>query len=476
MDNNKTMDKVFQVMEDWFETNNKAITDISDQIWSLAETCFDEFQSAEVLKQEFVRNGFTVKTNIVEGLPTAFTAEWSNGDGPVIAMLGEYDALPGLGYEISDTKKPTGKNGHGCGHNLLGTGTLAAAIAAAQAMYELDIEGTIKYFGCPAEENGSAKVVMVRDGLFEGIDALLRWHPINATHVSLSPCLSIYSIHYEFHGTTAHAGVNPHMGRSALDAAILMDVGVNYLREHVSTDVRIHSVISNGGTVPNVVPDFAEIWYLVRAPKKADVDHVVARMEKIARGMAMATETKVEIHTDSASSETLPNRALSERMLCNLKRVGPPPFTEDEKVFAKKLNEGLDAEEKTNSMQRMFGISDPNIGELDLHDRISENMCEGKITPYSTDSGDVSWQAPMCQVFVAAQPIGTANHSWQQTVCSGMSIGHKGMICAAKTIALTALDILTDRDLLQAAQEEYQQIMKRQPYTCPLDKDFVFRK
>jgi aminobenzoyl-glutamate utilization protein B len=286
----------------------------------------------------------------------------------------------------------------------------------------------------------------------------------------MSPSLAMYSIRYQFHGKTAHAGVNPHLGRSALDAAILMDVGVNYLREHITPNIRIHSVITQGGTAPNIVPDFAEIWYYIRAPKKAEVDEVVDRMEKIARGMAMATETTVEVKITSASSEILPNQAICDRMLVNLRRVGPPQFTDEEKAFAKKLNAGLSSADKAKSMI-MFGIRDPKVGEKDLYDEISLNMTAGVITPYSSDSGDVSWQAPTGQVFVAAQTIGTANHSWQQVVCSGMGIGQKGMLCAAKTMALTAVDILTDPSLLAAAKEEYRNIIEMYPYKCPLPQD-----
>jgi len=410
MDNTQTMNQALTFIKQWFSDHQAEITGLSDRIWELAETKFEEFESMKALTQAFENYGFTVKTDLVKGLPTAFTAEWSNGEGPVIATIGEYDALPGLGCEIAGQKTPNGKNGHGCGHNLLGVGSLAAAVAAARAMEQFDIKGTVKYFGCPAEEGGAAKGFMVRDGVFDGIDALVRWHPINATYVSMSPSLCNFSIRYEFHGKTAHAGTNPHMGRSALDAAILMDVGVNYLREHVPTNVRIHSVITNGGKAPNIVPDLAEIWYYIRAPKKADVDAVAARMEKIAQGMALATETTVTVKVVSASSETLPNQALCDRMLLNLNRVGPPQFTEEEKAFAKELNEGLTPAEKAKSML-MFGIREPDVGQLDLYDRISQNQCPGVITPYSTDSGDVSWQAPMCQLFATAQTVGTANHS-----------------------------------------------------------------
>jgi aminobenzoyl-glutamate utilization protein B len=470
MDNAKTMEQVEIQIKAWFDKNQDWIIDLSKQIWELAEVKFEEFRSSKLLSSTLEQYGFTIKTEVVNGLPTAFIAEWSNGKGPVIATLGEYDALPGLGYEIADTKKSNGKNGHGCGHNLLGVGSLAAIVAVQEAMKALNIEGTLRYYGCPAEEGGAAKVFMVRDGLFKGIDAIVRWHPINATYVSMAPSLAMYSIRYQFHGKTAHAGVNPHLGRSALDAAILMDVGVNYLREHITPNIRIHSVITQGGAAPNIVPDFAEIWYYIRAPKKVEVDEVVVRMEKIATGMAMATETSVEIKITSASSEILPNQAICDRMLINLKRVGPPQFTDEEKAFAKKLNEGLSSADKAKSML-IYGIRDPKVGEKDLYDEISDNMTAGMITPYSSDSGDVSWQAPTGQVFVAGQTIGTANHSWQQVVCSGMSIGQKGMLCAAKTMALTAVDILTDPVLLAAAKEEYEHISEMYPYKCPLPQD-----
>ncbi len=473
MDNTKIMNQVLEFLNQWFAENKQWITDTSDKIWELAEIRFEEFRSMEILVEQFKKHGFTIRTNLVKGLPTAFVAEWSNGDGPVIGTIGEYDALPGLGYEIKPVKTPNGKNGHGCGHNLLGTGSMAAAIGAAKAMEKFGIKGTIRYFGCPAEENGGGKVFMVRDGVFDGLDAIVRWHPINATFVSVSPSLAKTSIHYKFHGKSAHAGVTPHLGRSALDAVLLMDVGVNYLREHILPDVRIHSVITNGGKTPNTVPDEAEIWYYVRAPRKNDVDDVVKRMAKVAEGMAMATETTVEIKEDNGGlAETLPNQTLCDRMLINLNRVGAPVFTDEEKAFARQMNEGLTEEAKAKSL-RIYGITDPDIGKLDLYDRICQDQGAGKITPYSTDSGDASWQAPMCQMFAVGQTIGTSNHSWQQTVCAGMSIGHKGMLCAGETLAMTALDIMTDAALLAKAKEEYNAQVKRFPYKNPLPPDLM---
>lgn len=472
MKNEKLMEHILCEIKKWFHENGPQMSEISDKIWEVSETKFNEYQSVEILVETFEKNGFTIKRNLVKGLPTAFVAEWSNGNGPVIALLGEYDALPGLGNELVPEKKPNGKNGHGCGHNLLGVGSMAAALSAAEVMSKMDIRGTIRYFGCPAEEGGSGKVYMVRDNVFDGIDAIVRWHPINATYVSMASALANLSIKYEFHGKSAHAGATPHLGRSALDGVILMDVAANYLREHIPTSVRLHSVITNGGMAPNIVPDLAEIWYYIRAPKRAEIDEVAERMAKIAEGAAMATGTTVTSRILAASSEPLPNRVLCNRMLTNLLRVGPPEFSEEEKAFASKMNHGITPQERIKSM-RMFGINDPSVGNKDLYDSISTNMCENTVTPYSTDSGDVSWQAPMCQLFVAAQPIGTANHSWQQVVCSGMGIGHKAMFCAGQTIAMTALDILTDSDLLNEAKAEFRQAVNHSPYFCPLPADLM---
>lgn len=473
MRNEQVMTQALNIVKSWFQEHGKEMIETSDKVWELAETKFEEFQSMELLSDVLNRSGFSVKKDVVKGMPTAFIAEWSNGGGPIIALLGEYDALPGLGHEIAPDKRPNGKNGHGCGHNLLGVGSMSAALSAAKAMEQLGIKGTIRYYGCPAEEGGSGKVFMVRDGLFDGIDAIVRWHPINATYVSMASALSMISIKYEFHGKSAHAGVMPHMGRSALDGVILMDIGANYLREHIPASVRLHSVITNGGVAPNIVPDLAEIWYYIRAPKRAEVDEVVERMEKIAQGAAMATGTTVTSKILAAASEPLPNNALCKRMLQNLQLVGPPDFTEEDKELARQLCKDVTPQEKAKSMRTMFGVNDPSIGEKNLHDTISTNMCENTITPYSTDSGDVSWQAPMCQMFAAAQPIGTANHSWQQVVASATGIGHKGMICAGQTIAMTALDILTDPELLAEAKEEYHQVVSASPYVCPLPANLL---
>ena len=468
MNNNSLMSQAEAIVKDWFLENEHLITSASDKIWSIAETMFKEHESVKVLTGTFVSSGFEIGE--VEGFDTAFTATWSNGEGPTIAMIGEYDALPDLGHAIAEHPVPNGKNGHGCGHNLLGVGSMAAALSAKAAMEQLNISGTIKYFGCPAEEGGYSKVFMVRDGVFEGIDALVRWHPANATYVSMASCTASSRLKFEFFGKTAHAGTTPHLGRSAMDAAVLTEVGINFLREHVPRSSKMFSTNLHVDKAGGGIPAHAELYYGVGATRMRDVRELVARMETVAKGMAMATETTVVIHHGYSSSEVLPNLALSRRMLENLKKVGPPAFTDEEKAFAKKLNKDLSVHEKSKSLE-MYAIYDPKIGEKDLHDEISENMDIGGLVQYATDSGDVSWQAPMCQIFVAATTIGSANHSWQQVVCSGSGIGHKGMFTAGKTIALTALDILTDPELLRQAKEEYHSMLDAFPYSNPLPAD-----
>lgn len=462
-----------QTVLDWFAAHSEEMTKLSDTIWQYAEVKFTEHQSSKLLMDVLAQNGFAIEAGVAQ-MPTAFVATWQNGDGPVVGIIAEYDALPELGYEIADHPVPTGKNGHGCGHNLLGVGSLSAVLAAQAAMQQENIHGTLKYFGCPAEEGGGAKVFMVRDHVFDGLDAIIGWHPANATITTLASPMAIYSVRYVFHGVTSHAAVSPHLGRSALDAAVLMDVAVNYLREHVPTNVRIHSVISNGGVVPNIVPDLAEIWYYVRAPKRADVDAVLARMDKIAQGMALATETTYEKKIGAgASSNGLANKALSQVAQKNLKKIGGPKFTKEEWAFAAELNRETTLQDKLESMQFMYRITDPSLASLDLYEGVGDDMMEGFVAPYSGDTSDVSWQAPYCQYSVACQPVGTGNHSWQQVVCSGMGIGHKGMLVAGKAMALSLLDFVTDPALLARARAELDAQLALYPYTCPIPAGVV---
>lgn len=460
--------RISAVLGRWFDANEQHAIDISLKIWENPELQYQEYESARLLMDWLAENGFTVERGAA-GIPTAFVASYTTGEGPVIGILAEYDALPGLGCKIAGTYQPTGKNGHGCGHNLYGTGSSAAAIATKEAMDAAGIKGTIKLFGCPAEEGGGAKVFMVRDGVFKGLDAVVTWHPANASMCTMASSLAIYSVRYQFHGRAAHAGVTPHLGRSALDAAILMDVGVQYLREHMPVSNRIHSVITNGGIVPNIVPAEAEIWYYLRAPSRADADVLLERVNNIARGMALATDTTVDIVKDprGCSSNNIASRALSEIAYKNLVRVGGPHFTAEDYAFAKQLNATVTTQEKLENMRFMYNITDAHAAD-DLYEGIGKDMLDGLTAPYSGDSGDVSWQVPYCQYSIACQTVGSGNHSWQQVVCSGSHIGQAGMICAAKALAMTSAELMSSPEVIQRARAELDAKLAVYPYTSPI--------
>ena len=470
MDVEKTLEKIIPALESWFAQNESRTIEASKKLWDLAEIKFKEFESCKFLSDWLEEEGFTLERGVSD-MPTAYVASFTHGEnGPVIGINSEYDALPGLGNQLVDHYAPTGGDGHGCGHNLLGAGCTAAAIAIKNALVELNIPGTIKSFGCPAEEGGSAKVFMVRDGIYNGVDAMVGWHPANATVTSLANCLAVYSVRYLFHGKTAHAGVNPHLGRSALDAAILMDVGVNYLREHVPPTHRIHSVISKGGAAPNIVPEEAEIWYYLRAPSRQEVDELLERVNKIAHGMAMATETTVDIRITSASSNSLRNKTLLLMMRKHLLDIGPPKFSPEEHKFAKAINKEVTNARKMESMRMIYSISDEHALD-DLYEYIGEDLQEHISVPYSGDAADIGWLLPTAGINVACQTVGSNNHSWQQVVCSGMGIGHKGMMIASRVLARSAMNLMVDRELLAKAQEEQRARVADYPYVSPLPPD-----
>lgn len=459
---------VKKVVFDWFDKNEEKVIGVSKEIWDNPEVMWTEFKSSKLLADWLEENGFTVERGVAD-MPTAFVASYSNGEGPVIGILGEYDALPGMGREIASTNKPTGTDGHGCGHNLYGTGSASAVIAVKQAMEAGLVQGTIKMFGCPAEEGGGAKVFMVRDGVFKGVDSIITWHPANASMCTMASSLAIYSVRFKFHGKTAHAGTTPHLGRSALDAAILMDVAVNYLREHMPVSNRIHCVITNGGKVPGIVPDEAEIWYYLRAPRRPDVDDLLRRVENIAKGMALATDTTYEMNlsANGCSSNSIANKVLSEIARKNLNVVGGPKYTKEDWEFAKLLNADVTNQQKIENMAMMYNIQDEHATD-DLYEGIGQDMLEGRTAPYSGDSGDVSWQAPYAQYSIACQTVGTGNHSWQQVVCSGSHIGQAGMIVAGKALALSASEFMAKPEVIAAAKEELNAKLKDYPYTCPI--------
>lgn len=409
------------------------------QIWNYAEVGYKETKSSALLQQTLKENGFTIQSGVAE-IPTAFVASYGSGK-PVIGILAEFDALPGLSQEASPEKKAiTGKDaGHGCGHHLFGTASVASGIAIKKLIEEKKFTGTIRVYGCPAEEGGSGKVFMVRAGLFNDVDAVIHWHPGNENSITMTSALANKSAKFRFHGISAHAAASPEKGRSALDAVEAMDHMVNMMREHIPQETRIHYVITNGGRAPNVVPDFAEVYYYVRHPKKEAVKEIFDRVVKAANGAAMGTETTVDYSIIGGTHDLLLNKTLGELMQANLEKVGGVTYTADEISFGKKIQSTLNfkvpAVESAAIIKPLKQIPDAGGG--------------------STDVGDVSYVVPTVGLDAATWIPGTPAHSWQAVACGGTEIGTKGMMVAAKTMALTAIDLFTDTTLIQKAKEEF---------------------
>ncbi|MEM7346959.1 MAG: amidohydrolase, partial [Chloroflexota bacterium] len=406
----------------------------------------------------------------VGGISTAFMAEWGSGE-PIIGFAGEYDALPGLSQKLQSSQDPieAGGHGHGCGHNLLGTGCLAAAVAVKQWLQETGTPGTVRYYGCPAEEGGSGKVYMGRAGAFEDLDAAFNFHPGYTNYASKGSMIGTRSIRYRFHGQTAHAAAMPHMGRSALDAVELMNVGVNYLREHVVDNVRIHYIITDGGLAPNIVPDKAEVYYVVRAHLPHQVEEVVARVRKIAQGAALMTETEMEEILEDGTSCALNNHVLADVQYEAMQEIGPIEFTEEEQAYAADINKN-NPPGNSAIISSYMGLSPSQISQPLIGD-VFPSLDEGKIFPASSDVGDMSWQVPLSMLNTACWPINAAAHSWGVVASGGMSIGHKGMMYAAKVMARAALDIYTDADKLQAVRDEFDDATSVSDYICPIPDD-----
>ena len=456
----------------WVDDNADRLIELCDEIWRYAEPGLIEFESAEALATELEDNGFEVERGVA-GMPTAFVASFGTGS-PVIGILGEYDALPGLTQKVSAEKEPfeSGAAGHGCGHNLLGVGALGAAIAIKEAMVDHNIEGTIKYFGCPAEETLVGKVFMARDGFFDDLDAALTWHPFSFNAVMASSSLALNSVKFNFHGVSSHAAANPEAGRSALKAAQLMDTGVHYMREHVAQEARIHSVITEGGGEPNVVPPESQIWYYVRAPRRQSVDEIYSWILDIAKGAALMTGTTYDIEFLVGCSNVVVNNTLNELLSKRLEEVGAPQYNDADQEFADKLVATFKPGQAA-MITRAFGLPE-EFATIVLHEDTAGILGEGKVMPGSTDVGDVSWVTPTAQFGTCCSPFGTAGHSWQQTAASGSGIGHRGTLIAAKVLALAGLDLLTDSDLLERARREFEDgLNTRGVYKPPIPADLA---
>lgn len=449
----------------WIDDNEERLIRIARRIWEYAEIALEEYKSSRLLADELEGEGFTVQRGVA-GMPTAFVATYGSGR-PVIGITGEYDALPGLSQEAVPQRKPVkeGAPGHGCGHNLLGTAAAGAAMATKHIIERHGLSGTVKFFGCPAEEIAVGKVFMVREGLFDDVDAVLSWHPWFVNTTWMASMLALNSVKFRFHGVAAHAAAAPEAGRSALDAVELMDVGVNYLREHIPQEARIHYVITSGGEAPNIVPDFAEVWYFVRAPKRSEVEAIYNRVLNIAKGAALMTGTEEETEFITGCWEVIPNKVLSDILYKNLEEVGPPKFSDEERQFAKKIADTFPKGQK-EKMIESYSIPKPEKAvKLDLADYVAPPADEGKVLPGSTDVGDVSAKVPTAQCLASTFVLGTALHSWQAVATAGTSIGHKGMLTASKALALTAIDLFIKPEELRRAREEFKQrgIIYRSP-------------
>lgn len=417
---------------------------LSKQIWDFAELGYQEEKSANLLEEQLRKEGFDVKTGVA-GIPTAFVATYGSGK-PVIGILGEYDALPGLATEAKAEFTPIAgqKGGHGCGHNLFGTASVAAATEMKDWLKRSGHSGTIKIYGCPAEEGGSGKVYMVREGLFNDVDVVLHWHPGDKNAADAGTSLANKNAKFRFRGIAAHAAAAPERGRSGLDGVEAMDFMVNMMREHIPQDTRIHYVITKGGEAPNVVPAFAEVYYYARHKDRDILQSVWKRIENAAEGAAKGTGTQVTWEVLGGVYNVLPNVTLAEVMHQNLQTVGGITYTPEETAFAQKISESFPTDQRvpvTNATQIR-----------DFRDASASAISGG-----STDVGDVSWIVPTVGLQTATWVPGSSAHSWQSTAASGMGIGQKGMLVAAKTLALTAYDLFNNSSLIEKARAEWTQ-------------------
>ena len=420
------------------EKHKENLIKISDDIWELAETAFEEFESSKILADYAESQGMTVERGVA-GMPTAFVATYGSGR-PVISVLGEFDALPGLSQKTTPDKNPLqeGAPGHGCGHNMFGAASLGAAIAIKEQIEAGNIKGTVKFMGTPSEEKYFGKIWMVRDGIWDDVDVNVSWHPSASIEADVQSTLSLIDFKIEFFGQAAHASGDPWNGRSASDALELYTAGINYYREHVKPTVRMHYHIQDGGQVVNVVPDYARLWMRVRDTKRSGMMPVYERVKKMAEGAAILANVDYKVSLISGIYEVLVNREGGKIMQNNLELLGPIEYTEEEIAFGKGIQRATQKPE--------VGF-DSNIKPLEA---TKDHPGGG-----STDVGDVSWNVANINLGVTVAPKDTPWHSWAVVACGGMSIGHKGMIYASKAMSMTMLDLFENPDLVDKVKAEY---------------------
>ncbi|MCX6654635.1 MAG: amidohydrolase [Candidatus Bathyarchaeota archaeon] len=455
----------------WVNKNEKRVVEVSNELWEYAELGFIEHKSAKLLSDELERHGFRLERGVA-GIPTAFVASWGSGK-PIIGVMGEYDALMGVSQKKTPRREPIveGGNGHGCGHNIHGTSGIAGAIAARYAMEKHGLDGTIRFFGTPAEESGSGKVWMVRAGVFDGVEAVLSHHPGAMNYGGIGSSLANNSVKFHFFGKTSHAAGSPEQGRSALDAVELMNIGLNYLREHVIQDARMHYVIEAGGGQPNVVPDYARSWYLIRAPEREQVDSIYSRVLKIAEGATLMTETRFEVEFLKAVYNKLPSKTLSNLVSSNMRLIGAPKWSKEEMAFAEELSQNVPPEQKRDSLRKSKRPGWEKLEGVIMDASIPDAWDEGEVGHGSTDVSDVSWKAPTMEFSTATWPLGIPGHSWMNVAASGTGTGHKSLIFASKIIAASVVDLLTKPELLKEAWEEQNRRSLGKIYKSPLPVD-----
>ena len=421
------------------ESKKQYYADIAHQIWEFAELGYLEEKSSGLLQAELKKQGFEVKAGVA-GIPTAFEASFGSGY-PVVGIMGEFDALPGVSQDAVPERKviKEGGAGHACGHHLFGTGSMAAAISVKEWLVENKIQGTVKFFGTPAEEGGAGKVYMAREGLFDDVDVMLHWHPGDSNAAWAASSLANMSAKFRFHGVASHAAAAPQNGKSALDGVEAMNYMANLLREHIPMESRIHYVITSGGEAPNVVPAFAEVFYYCRHPEMAIVRENFDKLVAIAEAAAKGTFTTLEYEVIHGIYNVLPNETLSRIMHKNLEKVGGVKYTDEEMKFAETIKKTLPEAAK----------KELSVASDVVPFRVLEKGSGG-----STDVGDVSWHTPTAGLRAATWVPGTSAHTWQAVASGGMSIGVKGMMVAAKTITLTAIDIFNDPSVCKKAKEE----------------------
>ncbi len=463
-------------IERFIETNQQQFVEANDDIWGYAELAFHETRSAERLEGMLKDWGFQVETGVA-GIPTCFTGTYSQGDGkPVMGILGEYDALAGLsqkaGTAVKEETEPGGA-GHGCGHCALGTGALAAAVAVKEYLMETGKSGTVIYFGCPAEEGAGSKQFMARAGVFDGVDFVYTWHPATVNQVEAVHSNAIMGANFRFSGISSHAGSTPYLGRSALDACELMSVGCNYLREHVIPEARIHyAYIDTGGTAPNVVQDHACVRYEVRAPYVYQVKELFERVKEVARGAAIMTGTTMECELAMAFTEYLPNNALAAVADGCMKEIGAPKWTDEDYRLAKSFLDTYNEETKAGirrTAAALYGadrveeiLNAPLDSEIHSFDPDKIRLQAG-----STDVGDVGYAVPTLNLQVATACVGNVGHTWQMTAQSCSPLAHKGLLTAAKVLALCCVRTMEQPDVIRRAKEEVA-VRNGGKYECPL--------